>query len=143
VIGHDVRGASMADEEPSGPVSGDLVSSNPTLATLGEDVLDQVEGLGATLIITPTRAVLVRQGAQYRPRSGVRSWPYSTLRDVQVMPPRHGNGRVVIRLGPYPWQAVNLFVDTTQWTAAERVVAKIRAFLSEARRSQRRNVPHS
>jgi hypothetical protein len=143
VIGHDVRGASMADEEPPGPVSGDVVSSNPTLATLGEDVLDQVEGLGATLIITPTRAVLVRQGAQYRPRSGVRSWPYSTLRDVQVMPPRHGNGRVVIRLGPYPWQAVNLFVDTTQWTAAERVVAKIRAFLSAARRSQRRNVPHS
>lgn len=143
MILHDVRGASMGDEGPPELAGGDLGSSNPTLAKLGEDVLDQVVGLGATLIITPTRAVLVRQGAQYRPRSGVRSWPYSTLRDVQVMPPRHGNGRVVIRLGPYPWQTVNLFVDTTEWTAAERVVGKIRAFLSAARRSQRRNIPHS
>jgi hypothetical protein len=141
VIGHGVRGASMGDEEPPGPGSGEPGSSDPTVANLGEDVLDRVEGLGSTLIITPTRVVLVRQGAQYRPRSGVRSWPYSALRDVQVMHPRHGNGRVVVRLGPYPWQAVNLFVDTMQWTAAERVVGKIRAFLSAARRSQRRNIP--
>ena len=133
----------MGDEEPQQLASGDPDWSNPALATLGEDLLDQVEGLGATLILTPTRAVLVRQGAQYRPRSGVRSWPYGTLRDVQLMPPRNGNGRVVIRLGPYPWQAVNLFVDTAEWTAAERVVRKIRTFLSAARRSQRRNIPHS
>ena len=142
MIGHDVRGASMGDEEPQELASGDPGAS-PALAKLGEEVLDQVVGLGATLIITPTRAVLVRQGAQYRPRSGLRSWPYSTLRDVQVMPPRQGNGRVVIRLGPYPWQAVNLFVDTAQWSAAERVVGKIRGFLSAARRSQRRNISHS
>jgi hypothetical protein len=125
-------------DEPPGPASGDRGSSNPPLTGIGEDVVDQVVGLGATLIITPTRAVLVRQGAQYRPRSGVRSWPYSTLRDVQVVPPRHGNGRVVIRLGPYPWQAVSLFVDATEWAAAERVVGKIRAFVSRARRTQRR-----
>lgn len=128
----------MGDEPPPGPANGDPASSNPSIAGLGEDVVDHVSGLGATLILTPTRAVLIRQGAQYRPRSGVRSWPYSTLRDVQVVPPRDGNGRVVIRLGPYPWQTVNLFVDATEWTAAERVVAKIRAFVSRARRSQRR-----
>ena len=128
----------MSDEPPPDPPAEDLASSNPPMAGLDEDVVDQVSGLGATLIITPTRAVLIRQGAQFRPRSGVRSWPYSTLRDVQVVPPRHGNGRVVIRLGPYPWQAVNLFVDATEWAAAERVVGKIRAFVSRARRAQRR-----
>ena len=127
----------MGDETPPGPASGDPGSSNPPIAGLDEDVVDQVPGLGATLILTPTRAVLIRQGAQYRPRSGVRSWAYSTIRDVQVVPPRHGNGRVVIRLGPYPWQTVNLFVDATEWTAAERVVGKIRAFVSRTRRSQR------
>jgi len=127
----------MGDEPPPKPASRDLGPSNPPIAGLDEDVVDQVSGLGATLILTPTRAVLIRQGAQYRPRSGVRSWPYSTMRDVQVVPPRHGNGRVVIRLGPYPWQSVNLFVDATEWTAAERVVGKIRAFVSRARRSQR------
>jgi hypothetical protein len=128
----------MGDEPPPRPARRDPASSNPSMAGLGEDVVDQVSGLGATLIITPTRVVLIRQGAQYRPRSGVRSWPYSTLRDVQVVPPRHGNGRLILRLGPYPWQAVNLFIDATEWAAAERVVGKIRAFLSAARRSQRR-----
>jgi hypothetical protein len=128
----------MSDEPPPEPASGDPGSPNPAMAGLGEEVVDQVSGLGAKLIITPTRAVLIRQGAQYRPRSGVRSWPYTTLRDVQIVPPRHGNGRVVIRLGPYPWQAVNLFVDATEWAAAERVVGKIRAFVSRARRSQRK-----
>ena len=127
----------MGDEPPPKPASRDLGPSNSPIAGLDEDAVDQVSGLGATLILTPTRAVLIRQGAQYRPRSGVRSWPYSTMRDVQVVPPRHGNGRVVIRLGPYPWQSVNLFVDATEWTAAERVVGKIRAFVSRARRSQR------
>ena len=128
----------MGDEPPPRPAHGDLGPSNTQMAGLGEDVVDQVPGLGATLIITPTRAVLVRHGAQHRPRSGVRSWPYSTLRDVQVVPPRHGNGRVVLRLGPYPWQAVSLFVDAAEWTAAERVVGKIRALVSRARQSQRR-----
>jgi hypothetical protein len=127
----------MGDEPPPGPANGDPGSSNPPIAGLDEDVVDQVLGLGATLIITATRVILIRQGAQYRPRSGVRSWPYSSLRDVQVVPPRHGNGRVVIRLGPYPWQAVNLFVDAPEWPAAERVVGKIRAFVSRARRAQR------
>jgi hypothetical protein len=128
----------MSDEPPPDPAGGDLASSNPPTAGIDEAVVDEVSGLGAKLIITPTRAVLIRQGAQYRPRSGIRSWPYSTMRDVQVVPPRHGNGRVVIRLGPYPWQAVNLFVDASEWATAERVVGKIRAFVSRARRSQRR-----
>ena len=45
-----------------------------TTAVAGETVMDQVEGLGAVLLLTPTRAILVRQGAHFRPRNGVREW---------------------------------------------------------------------
>jgi hypothetical protein len=101
----------------------------------GEPVLDHVEGLGATLVLTATRAIVVRQGAHFRPRNGVRTWPLSDLREVHLAPPRNGNGRVVLRTGTYPWQAVSLFVADQHWPAAERVVAKIRGRLAQARRS--------
>lgn len=46
----------------------------------------------------------------------------------------HGNGRIILRTGPYPWQAVSLFVDIQQWPAAERVVGQIRTRTARARR---------
>jgi hypothetical protein len=101
----------------------------------GEPVVDHVEGLGATLVLTATRAIVVRQGAHFRPRNGVRSWPLSGLREVNLAPPRNGNGRLVLRTGIYPWQAVSLFVAAQEWPAAERVVAKIRDRLAQTRRS--------
>ena len=117
------------------PNGGDLDASTLSIAELGEEVVDHVQGLGATLVITPTRAVVVRQGAHFRPRNGVRSWRFDTLRDVQLAPPRHGSGRVVLRVGRYPWQAVSLFIDGSKWTAAERVVGKIRVLAAWSTRS--------
>jgi hypothetical protein len=101
----------------------------------GEPVVDHVEGLGATLVLTATRAIVVRQGAHFRPRNGVRAWTLTDLREVHVAPPKNGNGRVVLRTGIYPWQAINLFVAAQHWPAAERVVAKIRGRLAQTRRS--------
>jgi hypothetical protein len=101
----------------------------------GEPVVDHVEGLGATLVLTATRAIVVRQGAHFRPRNGVRSWFLRGLREVNLAPPRNGNGRVVLRTGTYPWQAVSLFIAAQEWPAAERVVAKIRERVAQTRRS--------
>jgi hypothetical protein len=103
-------------------------------AAAGETVLEQVRGLGATLMVTTSRVIVIRQGAHFRPRSGIREWPLSTLRDVQLAPPKHGNGRVVLRTGPYPWQAVSLFVAAKEWRAAERAVGQIRVRLARTRR---------
>jgi hypothetical protein len=64
----------------------------------------------------------------------VREWPLTALRDVQLAPPRNGNGRLVLRTGPYPWQAVNLFVSGQQWADAERAAGQIRVRLAQARR---------
>jgi len=126
----------MADGSPPRPTSNDLESSVLAKAGLGKDIVDHVSGMGATLVITRTHAVVVRDGAHFRPRNGVRAWPYGEVRDVQLSAPKHGNGRLVLRTGQYPWQAVSLFVDTQQWAAAERVAAQIRIRTSRARRIQ-------
>jgi hypothetical protein len=123
------------DDRPSRrPMSAGRDVDVVTAAAAGEPVIEQVEGLGASLVVTPSRAIVVRQGAHFRPRNGVREWPLSSLRDVHLSPPRNGNGRVVLRTGPYPWQAVNVFVSDKEWPAAERVVSQIRVRLAHARR---------
>jgi hypothetical protein len=121
-------------ESPPRPTSMDLESSILAMAGLGRDILDHVSGVGATLVITRTHAVVIRDGAHFRPRSGVRAWAYDAVGDVQLSVPRHGNGRMILRTGPYPWQAVSLFVDAQQWPAAERVAGQIRVNAARARR---------
>jgi hypothetical protein len=124
----------MDDRPRRRPISADHDQDVAT-AVAGESIIVQVDGLGAALVLTATRAIVVRQGAHFRPRSGVREWPLSGLRDVQLVPPRNGNGRLVLRTGPYPWQAVNLFVSGQQWPEAERAVGEIRARLTQAKRA--------
>src|SRR5712671_5774174 len=131
----------MGDESPPRPTSMDLESSILAMAGLGKDILDHVWGVGATLVITRTHAVVIRDGAHFRPRSGVRAWAYDAVGDVQLSVPRHGNGRVILRTGPYPWQAVSLFVDAQQWPAAERVAGQIRVNAARARRFGTRDQP--
>jgi hypothetical protein len=124
------------DDRPSRrSMSPDLDRDVVLTAAAGEPVIEQVEGLGASLAVTPTRAIIVRQGAHFRPRNGIREWPLSSLRDVHLAPPRNGNGRVVLRTGLYPWQAVNVFVSAQEWPAAERVVSQIRLRLAQAKRA--------
>jgi hypothetical protein len=101
---------------------------------IDEVVLDEVAGIGAVLVVTSERVAVIRQGAYFRPRSGVRAWPHGALRDVHIEPPRNGSGSVILRIGPLPWQAVSLFVDAREWVAAERVVALIRSRVAAARR---------
>jgi hypothetical protein len=107
-------------------------------AAAGEPVVDHAIGLGATLVLTRTRVVVVRQGAHFRPRSGIRSWPLASIREMQLVSPRHGNGRVVIRIGPYPWQAVSVFIGARDWPDAERIVGRVRRAAALDRRSASR-----
>jgi hypothetical protein len=109
-----------------------------SVSDLGEPVVDEVAGLGATLLLTETRVIVVRQGAHFRPRNGVRAWPFGAFRDIQVESPRHGSGRVILRVGRYSWQAISVFIAAADWAAAERVVLLIRGRVAEARRTGKR-----
>ena len=125
------------DDRPSRrPIPSERDRAFLAAAASGEAVVDHVEGLGATLIVTGSQVIVVRQGAYFRPRTGIRSWPLLSIREVQLAPPRNGNARIVLRTGPYPWQAVSLFVGGQELPDAERVVGHIRSLSAQARRTR-------
>jgi len=90
-----------------------------------EEVVALLAGDGATLSATQHRVVIVRDGSEYRPKSGVRSWPYEQVTSVQLSRPQHGQARFVIRTGRYPWQAVSVFFNVSQLPDAERMVREV------------------
>jgi hypothetical protein len=102
-------------------------------ALVGESMLESVPGLGASLAVTPTRVVVIRDGAERRPRTGLRAWAHGAI-DARMEPPRGGNGRIVLGTGANPYAAVSLFVRASFWPMAVQTVERIR---TEARRARR------
>lgn len=117
----------------SQPPSGDGVE-----ALIGESTLESVTGLGASLAVTATRVVVIRDRAEHRPRTGLRSWSHGEV-DARLEPPRGGHGRIVLGTGANPYAAVSLVVPTIFWPVAVKAVERIRA---EARRVRRTSRPH-
>jgi hypothetical protein len=93
----------------------------------GEEPVDVVAGVGATLVVTPTRVAIVRYGANLRPRSGLRAWTHGTV-DVRLESPKHGSGRVALRTAgaATPREIASVFIGAEDWQDAERVAAAIR-----------------
>ena len=111
----------------------ELPTSDSLHALLGEPTLESVSGIGASLAVTPTRVVVIRDGAERRPRTGLREWPHGAV-DARMEPPRSGNGRIVLGTGTNPHAAVSLFIPSAAWPMAVRAVERIR---TEARRVRR------
>ena len=92
----------------------------------GEEPVVQLTGVGASLIVTDRRVVIVRDGSGFRPRSGTRSWAHENVLRVSLSEPMRGQARIVLRTGPRPWQAVSMFFKLDQLRVAERVAGEIR-----------------
>jgi hypothetical protein len=126
----------MSDEQPPILSSADLGSVLDAVG-LGDEIVAEVAGLGASLVLTSNHLVVVRQGAHFRPRSGIRALPFIALREVRLEPPKHGSGRLILRIGRYPWHAISVFIGARDWDAAERLASLISIRIAQARRSQR------
>jgi len=96
-----------------------------------ESVIVALTGDGASLLATPTRLVLVREGSEFRPRTGLRSWPYDRLVRVSLVQPRHGQARIVVVTADSPRQPVSMFFELRRWGDAERLAGEIRSRLVE------------
>jgi hypothetical protein len=120
-------------DDPTSAAAGPDPDSEPV--ALDEPVVLQVRGLGARLFVTPTRVVLVRDRADLRPRSGIKSWPHAGL-EVHLERPKRGAGRIVLSTGPSARFAASVFVATDHWPSAEAVAAHIRLEAARARRAR-------
>ena len=88
-----------------------------------EQVTRFVPAIGCSLVLTERRLVLVREGADFRPRSGVQSWPLDRALSVRATPIHHTTGRIVIeRAG----RSASVFVSAAQSKAADAMIAELR-----------------
>ena len=109
-----------------GPVGGDRGSSDRAWLEEGEEVLIELVGDGARLLATSWRVVIVRDGSGFRPRSGVRSWPFDQIDRVSLVPPKRNQARIVIRTSDPMSETVSMFFEARHWTDAERMATEIR-----------------
>jgi hypothetical protein len=97
----------------------------------GEAVVAELSGRGALLLATDRRVLIVRDRAGFRPRSGIRSWPYGEIVSVSLSRPVRGQGVFVVRSGTYPWQAVSVFFAANLLPDAEKALGAIRRHLRQ------------
>jgi hypothetical protein len=89
----------------------------------GELIEMALPAVGSTLVLTDQRLLLVRQGASFRPRSGVRSWPIDRALMLQLGRPSHGSTRLIVaRSG----RSLSVFLTESQLAEAAALIAAIR-----------------
>jgi hypothetical protein len=86
----------------------------------GESVEFVAPAVGSSLVLTQRRLIVVRDGANFRPRSGVRSFELDPGLSIRVGPARR---RVIIEAEA---STINVFVRSEQLAQAEALVAEVR-----------------
>jgi hypothetical protein len=76
--------------------------------------------VGSSLVLTQRRIMIVRDGASFRPKTGVRSFDLGPDLAIRIGPARR---RVIVESGG---KAINVFVRSEQLAQAEAFVAEVR-----------------
>jgi hypothetical protein len=112
----------MSETPPRGTPPDPLsVAARDALTALlepGERIDHEASAVGAHLLLTDRRLVVVRDGFEFRPRSGIRSWPLDGRLTLRVEP-----GRLVIE---HDGPATGVFHTDAQAAAVRSFVAKAR-----------------
>jgi hypothetical protein len=87
----------------------------------GERVERILTAVGCTLIMTQRRLVLVRDGATFRRRTGVQSWPLDDRLDLQLTPVRRGTGRLLIQRAG---KSTSVFLPENHMDEARMLIAR-------------------
>jgi hypothetical protein len=104
--------------DPQGSLSDALASIlDPT-----ERVEIILVAVGCTLVLTDRQLVMVREGANYRPRTGIRSWPRGPALRAYLANGRGDSMRLIIGSG----SPVSIFLPAGQGDAARALVEAIR-----------------
>lgn len=88
-----------------------------------EAVTRLVAGIGCTLALTERRLLVLRDGASFRPRSGVREWPVGPGLAIKPGVVRQGTGSLVIHWGR---DITSVFVRAERWDEAIELVTEVR-----------------
>jgi hypothetical protein len=86
-----------------------------------DEAIDQVApAVGSALVLTNRRLLVVREGARFRPKTGIRSFAFDLDLRIRLGP---GRKRVIIATSV---ETINVFVRVEQVAAAELLLAEVR-----------------
>jgi hypothetical protein len=115
----DMEPSARAIDLLTGPAGGALRAAlAPT-----ERVTHAARGIGSTIALTTLRLLVIRDGAVFRPKTGVRSWALDDSLDVRPWRVRPGSGSLVIRTGR---DVTSVFVPNEEWSVALELVGALR-----------------
>jgi hypothetical protein len=80
-------------------------------------------GVGCTLVLTNRHLLLVRDGAYFRPRSGVQTWALDRGTRLRLTPARRTTSRLVSTDGK---RSTSVFVTIDQQPTVAELVAAVR-----------------
>ena len=103
----------------------------------GEQILVALQGLGSAMVVTSERVIVLREGGQSRPRTGIRTYSIDQIRGVDLVPPRFRAGRITLHLGELYWAGISMFFDGQLLSTAEELRRILRLLIAR-RRAQRR-----
>jgi hypothetical protein len=105
------------------PLSDDTRAALVPVLGRGERVDQVATGVGCTLVLTDRQLLLIRDGAHFRPRSGVRSWRLDRATGLRLTPAQHATSRLVIADGT---RSASVFVTADQLPDMNAIVAAVR-----------------
>jgi hypothetical protein len=93
---------------------------------LGADERAQrvASAVGCTLVLTDRRLALVRDGASFRPKTGVHSWPVDRDLTLRVSQMHRDTGRLLIEQAD---RRTSVFVTTAQLPEVRAIIADVRS----------------
>jgi hypothetical protein len=100
------------------PPAGVAQSALTAVLEPGEPIERDVAAVGAHLLLTDRRLVVVRDGFSFRPATGIRSWPIDRQLEVRVTP-----GQLLIEVRG---AVVGVFYQEPQSAAIRSLVGAIR-----------------
>ena len=109
----------------------DLDKADPSDA-----VLAVLGGVGASLLLTSERLILVRDGADRRPMSGVQTLPIDRIGRIAIELGTGRSGRMVVHDGTGR-EAFSVFFDPRSIDRAQALVDLARPMIARARRRGR------
>jgi hypothetical protein len=134
---HSTRGGSPLAERTTRPDerSGDEIAVRAAVDALGsgDEVLCDLRGVGATMLLTESRIVVARDGHERRPRSGLQSWPLDQIRQVGIELGTGPSGRVIVWTGEIE-ETVSMFFEPRLLRRAEDFIAAARPLIARRRR---------
>ena len=88
-----------------------------------EEITHVVPAIGCTVALTERRLIIVRDGAAFRPKTGVRQWNLDEDVTVRTGYLRHGTGSIA---GHWDRNATSVFVQAEHWDDALKLSAAAR-----------------